>query len=74
MKPEQPYLPNFLKAESEARESDIPTIETQQHLARCGIRFSKYASFSKDPIFKKRMAKQRDICFMLINQKELERR
>lgn len=64
---EQPFLDGFLQAEAEARESDIPVIETQKHLAKWGLRFEKYAKFSKDPEFKKRMFAQRKRCFNMMS-------
>ena len=66
----QDDLPNFLKAEAEARESGITKIQTQDHLAKWGIKFEKYASFSKDPAFKKRMWAKRKICFDMMNGHE----
>lgn len=67
---EQPFLDGFLKAEAEARESGITKIQTQDHLAKCGIKFEKYASFSKDPAFKKRMWAKRKMCFDMMNGHE----
>ena len=66
----QDDLPNFLKAEAEARESGITKIQTQDHLAKWGIKFEKYASFSKDPAFKKRMWAKRKMCFDMMNGHE----
>lgn len=66
----QDDLPNMLKAEAEARESGITKIQTQDHLAKWGIKFEKYASFSKDPAFKKRMWAKRKMCFDMMNGHE----
>lgn len=66
----QDDLPNFLKAEAEARESGITKIQKQDHLAKWGIKFEKYASFSKDPAFKKRMWAKRKMCFDMMNGHE----
>ncbi len=67
---EQPDLDGFLQIETQAKQADIPTIETQKHLAKWGLKFEKYASFSKDPEFKKRMFSQRKVCFNLMNIKD----
>lgn len=66
----QDDLPNMLKAEAEARESGITKIQTQDHLAKWGIKFEKYASFSKDPEFRKRMWAKRKMCFDMMNGHE----
>lgn len=66
----QDDLPNFLKAEAEARESGISKIQKQDHLAKWGIKFEKYANFSKDPEFKKRMFKYTKKCFDMMNGHE----
>lgn len=66
----QDDLPNFLKTEAEARESGIDKIQTQTHLAKWGLKFEKYASFSKDPKFKKRMFLQTKKCFDMMNGHE----
>ena len=63
----QDDLPNMLKAEAEARESDISKIQKQTHLAKWGLRFEKYASFSKDPKFKRRMFLHTKKCFDMMN-------
>ena len=67
---EQPDLDGFLEAETEAKQADIPVVETQKHLAKWGLRFEKYASFSKDPIFKRRMLESRGKCFNMMNGRE----
>ncbi len=67
---EQPYLEGFLKAEAEARESGISKIQKQTHLAKWGLRFEKYASFSKDPKFKRRMFLHTKKCFDMMNGHE----
>ena len=67
---EQPDLDGFAQAEAEAKQADIPVVETQKHLAKWGLRFEKYASFSKDPIFKRRMFESRGKCFNMMNVKE----
>lgn len=41
---EQPFLPNFLQLEAEARESTIPVEARKQHLISSYWRFRKYAS------------------------------
>lgn len=64
------YLPGFLKAEAEARESGIDKIQTQTHLAKWGLRFEKYSTFSKDPKFKKRMFLHTKKCFDMMNGHE----
>ena len=66
----QEDLPNFLKAEAEAREKSITKIQRQDHLAKWGIRFEKYARFSKDPAFKKRMFSYTKKCFDMMNGHE----
>lgn len=66
----QDDLPNMLKAEAEAKESGITKVQTQTHLAKWGLRFEKYAGFSKDPAFKKRMFKYTKGCFDLMNGHE----
>ena len=66
----QDGLPNFLKAEAEARESDISKIQKQTHLAKWGLKFEKYASFSKDPKFKRRMFLHTKKCFDMMNGHE----
>lgn len=66
----QDDLPNFLKAEAEARESGITKIQKQDHLAKWGIKFEKYARFSKDPEFKKRMFQYTKKCFDMMNGHE----
>jgi hypothetical protein len=63
----QDNLPNFEKAEAEARESLIPKTEKQRHLANWGFRFEKYARFSKDPEFIKRMEQHKIRCFKMLN-------
>ena len=63
----QDDLPNFLKAEAEAREKDITKVQMQDHLAHWGLRFEKYAKFSKDQEFKKRMFNHTKKCFDLMN-------
>lgn len=70
MKYEQDDLPGYLDAEAKARESDIPLIETQKHLAKWGLRFEKYASFSKNPAYRRTMFEQRKKCFAMMNIKE----
>lgn len=67
---EQPDLPGFEKIESESKQSDIPLIETQKHLAKWGLRFEKYASFSKNPAYRRTMFEQRKKCFDMMNIKE----
>jgi hypothetical protein len=67
---EQPDLDGFDKILSEAEQSDIPTIETQKHLAKWGLKFERYASFSKDPLYKRSMFEQRRKCFDMMNIKE----
>lgn len=67
---EQPDLDGFDKILAEAEQSDIQTIETQKHLAKWGLKFEKYASFSKDPIFKRVMFEQRRKCFDMMSGKE----
>lgn len=64
----QDNLPNFEKAEAEARESLIDKTEKQRHLTNWGFRFEKYAKFSKDPEFKKRMQQYTIKCFKLLNR------
>ena len=66
----QDDLDGFAQAEAEAKQSDIPVVETQKHLAKWGLRFEKYASFSKDPVFKRRMFESRGKCFNMMNVKE----
>lgn len=66
----QDDLPNMLKSEAEARESCITKTQTQDHLAKWGIKFEKYASFSKDSEFRKRMWEKRKMCFDMMNIKE----
>lgn len=63
----QDDLPGILKAEAEARESAISKIQKQTHLAKWGLRFEKYANFSKDPVFKRRMFLQTKKCFDMMN-------
>lgn len=67
---EQPDLPGFEKIEAEAKQSDIPLIETQKHLAKWGLRFEKYASFSKNPAYRRAMFEQRRKCFDMMNGRE----
>ena len=64
---EQPDLTGFEKIEAEAIQAEIPVIETQKHLAKWGLKFEKYAQFSKDPEFKKRMFAQRKKCFNMMS-------
>lgn len=64
------YEQDFLKAEAKARESGISKIQTQDHLAKWGLRFEKYASFSKDPKFKRRMFQHTKKCFDMMNGHE----
>lgn len=63
---EQDYLDGFLQEETEARQSDIPLIETQRHLARWALRFEKYAQSSKNPAYKSAMFEQRRKCFEMM--------
>lgn len=66
---EQDHLPEFLRIEAEARESGIPLVVRQKHLAWWGLRFEKYAHFSKDPEFIKRCEKKRSMCFDLMRDR-----
>ena len=70
----QDYLPNFLEEEAKARESEIPQMATQRHLAWCGIRYEEYAGFSKDPEFIKRCQARRAMCFNLMGGKRINGR
>ena len=63
----QDDLPNFLKAEAEARESTISRIMTQDHLAKWGLRFEKCGKFSDDPNYKRKMFLYTKKCFDLMN-------
>lgn len=70
----QNYLPNFLEEEAKARESEIPQMATQRHLAWCGIRYEEYAGFSKDPEFIRRCQERRAMCFKLMGGKRINGR
>lgn len=50
------------------QQRDIPEMERFRHLANCGFRFEKYAKFSKDPEFIKRMEQHKIRCFKLLNR------
>lgn len=50
---EQEYLPNFLKAEAEARESMITETERQLYLARQFCRFDKMQKLATSDRMKK---------------------
>ena len=67
---EQPDLAGFAKIEAEANQADIPTIETQKHLAKWGLRFEKYASMSRNPVYRRAMFEQRRKCFDMMNERE----
>lgn len=59
----------FLEAEAKAREQNIPEMQRLKHLAHWGLKFEKYASFSKDPEFKKRCMQRRSMCFNMMDSK-----
>jgi len=63
----QDDLPNFAEARARARESEIPEMHRLKHLAHWGLKFEKYASFSKDPEFKKRCMQRRSMCFNMMD-------
>ena len=64
---EQDELPNFAEAQARAREAEIPEMQRLKHLAHWGLKFEKYASFSKDPEFKKRCMQRRSMCFNMMD-------
>lgn len=66
MKPEQPELDGFAEAWARSQQSGLDEETRQMHLAREFIRYGKYAKFSKDPEFKKRMMAQQMKCAKLM--------
>lgn len=64
---EQDDLPNFAEARARAMEAEIPEMQKLKHLAHWGLKFEKYASFSKDPEFKKRCMQRRSMCFNMMD-------
>lgn len=62
----QESLPNFEKEMAKIQRREIGEEATQMHLAKQFIRFGKYAKFSKDPEFKKRMMAEQMKCAKLM--------
>lgn len=62
----QESLPNFEKEMAIIQRREIGEEVTQMHLAKQFIKFGKYAKFSKDPEFKKRMIAEQMKCAKLM--------
>lgn len=63
---EQPMLPDFPEAMARAEQKGLDTECCQMHLARQFIKYGKWAKFSKDPEFKKRMMAEQMMCAKLM--------
>lgn len=66
---EQENLPGFDREVAIAEQSEVPEITRLTHLAKWGVRFEKYAQYSKDPEFRKRMMECRGKCFHMMNDR-----
>lgn len=62
----QENLPGMDKEMAKIQRREIGEEATQMHLAKQFIKFGKYAKFSKDPEFKKRMMAEQMMCAKLM--------